>query len=41
MSLEKSRMTDFVGELAASKLRELDDALSVALGIPSGTRPPA
>ena len=39
MSLEKSRLTDFVGELAPSKLRELDNALIVALGIPTGTRP--
>jgi mRNA interferase MazF len=33
MSLEKSRLTDFVGELTPRKLRELDNALSVALGI--------
>jgi mRNA interferase MazF len=26
MSLEKSRLTDFLGELAPSKLRELDNA---------------
>jgi mRNA interferase MazF len=39
MSLEKSRLTDFVGELASNKLRELDNALVVALGIPTGTRP--
>ena len=39
MSLEKSRLTDFVGELAPGKLRELDNALIVALGISTGTRP--
>jgi len=40
MSLEKSRLTDVVGELPPNKLRELDNALIVALGIPTGTRPP-
>jgi mRNA interferase MazF len=34
MSLEKSRLTDYVGELTTEKLRELDIALLVALGIP-------
>jgi mRNA interferase MazF len=34
MSLEKSRLTDYVGELTFDKLRELDDALLVALGLP-------
>ena len=34
MSLEKSRLTDYVGELAFDKLRELDDALLVALALP-------
>src|SRR5579863_9439010 len=34
MSLEKSRLTDYVGELALNKLRELDDALLVALALP-------
>jgi hypothetical protein len=37
MSLEKSRLTDFVGELAPEKLRELDNALIIALGVPIGT----
>ena len=32
ISLEKSRLTDYVGELASDKLRELDNALVVALG---------
>ena len=41
MSLEKSRLTDYVGELTTDKLRELDNALLVALGIPSSTRPSA
>jgi mRNA interferase MazF len=40
MSLEKSRLTDYVGELAFDKLRELDGALLVALGLPAGARPP-
>ena len=40
ISLEKSRLTDYVGELAIDKLRELDSALLVALGLPSGTRTP-
>lgn len=34
MSLEKSRLTDYVAELAFDKLRELDDALLVALALP-------
>ena len=33
MSIEKSRLTDFIGELSPLKLRELDDALSSALGL--------
>jgi mRNA-degrading endonuclease toxin of MazEF toxin-antitoxin module len=39
MSLEKSRLTDYVGELASDKLRELDSALLRALGLPTGARP--
>jgi len=38
MSLEKSRLTDYVGELAFDKLRELDDALLVALAVPVRTQ---
>jgi mRNA interferase MazF len=38
MSLEKSRQTDYIGELTTEKLRELDDALLVALGIPTSAR---
>jgi mRNA interferase MazF len=38
MSLEKARLTDYIGELTADKLRELDKALLVALGIPSTFR---
>ena len=34
MSIEKSRLTDFVGELSATKLRELDAALAAALALP-------
>jgi len=40
MSLEKSRLTDYVGELASDKLRDLDSALLVALGLPTGARTP-
>jgi mRNA interferase MazF len=35
MSLEKSRLTDYVGDLASDKLRELDSALLIALGLPN------
>jgi mRNA interferase MazF len=37
MSIEKTRLTDFVGELSPVKVRELDDALSCALNL-AGTR---
>jgi hypothetical protein len=40
MSLEKSRLTDYVGELASDKLRELDSAQFIALVLPTGARPP-
>jgi mRNA interferase MazF len=40
MSLDKSRLTDYVGELTTAKLRELDNALLVALGIPPDAQPP-
>jgi mRNA interferase MazF len=40
MSLEKSRLTDFVGELAPEQLHELDGALLLALGIQASARPP-
>lgn len=33
MSIDKSRLTDFVGELSPAKLRELDRALAVALSL--------
>jgi mRNA interferase MazF len=36
MSLEKSRLTDYVGELTFDKLRKLDDALLAALALPVG-----
>lgn len=39
MSLEKTRLTDFVGELGTDKLRELDAALAVALGLQTRSRP--
>ncbi len=35
MSLDKARLTDFVGELSAAKLHELDTALAAALGLKS------
>jgi hypothetical protein len=40
MSLEKYRLTDYVGELASDKLRELDSALWCAFGLPTGARSP-
>ena len=39
ISLDKSRLTDFIGELGADKLRELDAALAVALGLSARGRP--
>jgi mRNA interferase MazF len=33
MSIDKARLTDFVGELSQTKLRELDAALSSALAL--------
>jgi mRNA-degrading endonuclease toxin of MazEF toxin-antitoxin module len=41
MSLEKTRLTDYVGELTSDKLRELDAALLIALGLPIGARAPS
>ena len=38
MSLEKSKLTDYVGELTAAKLRELHTALLIALGITPSAR---
>ena len=38
MSLEKSRLTDYVGELTGDKLCELDNALLIALGITTTAR---
>jgi mRNA interferase MazF len=35
ISIEKSRLTDYVGELTAGKMRGLDVALTVALGLPA------
>jgi mRNA interferase MazF len=40
MSLEKSRLTEYVGELTPDTLRELDNALLVRLGLPTSARPP-
>lgn len=34
MSLEKSRLTDYVGELSDEKMVQLDKALQVALALP-------
>jgi mRNA interferase MazF len=35
VSLEKSRLTDYVGELMPNKLEELDHALALALALPA------
>jgi mRNA interferase MazF len=35
MSIEKARLTDFVGELSPAKVRELDRALAAALSLRS------
>ena len=35
ISVEKFRLTNFIGELAPEKLHELDGALLVALGLPT------
>ena len=40
ISLEKSRLTDYVGELGAGRIRELDVALIVALGVPAAAGVP-
>lgn len=39
MSIEKTRLTEFVGELGVDKLRELDAALAAALGLQTRSRP--
>ena len=41
ISLEKSRLTDYVGELTTGKLSEMDTALMTALGITERAGPPA
>jgi mRNA interferase MazF len=33
MSLEKNKLTDFVGELSPARLAELDTALAIAVGL--------
>ena len=38
MSLEKARLTDYIGELGVDKLRELDNSLLIALRIPQSAR---
>jgi mRNA interferase MazF len=38
VSLEKSRLTDYIGELTSDKLGELDAALSMALALPLSSR---
>lgn len=38
VSLEKSRLTDYVGVLPPSKLAALDQALRIALGVPAVSR---
>ena len=39
MSVEKSRLTDFVGELSEKKQAEMDKALQVALALPGVDKP--
>lgn len=38
VSLEKTRLTDYVGELTPDKLCDLDAALSIALALPVSSR---
>jgi mRNA interferase MazF len=38
VSLEKSRLTDYIGELTSDKLGKLDAALSIALALPVSSR---
>jgi hypothetical protein len=38
VSLEKSRLTDYVGVLPPSKLAALDQALQIALDLPAVSR---
>jgi len=38
MSVEKSRLTDYVGELSEKKQAEVDKALQVALALPAESR---
>ena len=40
ISIEKNRLTDYVGHLALAKLAELDRALSAALALSSTPKPP-
>jgi mRNA interferase MazF len=40
MSLEKSRLTNYIGELSPDKLRSLDEALLIALSLPAAKRLP-
>ena len=35
MSLEKSRLTDYVGELSQAKMEQLEKALQIALALPT------
>jgi mRNA interferase MazF len=37
MSIEKSRLTDYVGELSDAKQAEVDKALQVALALPTAS----
>ena len=38
ISLEQARLTDYISELTLDELRELDNSLLVALGIPKSAR---
>jgi mRNA interferase MazF len=40
ISIEKNRLTGYVGQLSPAKVAELDRALSVALALSSAPKPP-
>ena len=40
VSIEKSRLTDYVGELGDARHAELDKALQIALALPAANREP-
>jgi mRNA interferase MazF len=40
ISIEKNRLTDYVGQVSPAKVAELDRALSVALALLGASKPP-